>query len=146
MMQAEQLINRMEFHRSVYDTDERNLIMNHAYKQSLFSTPNSPSCSCNAALSSTSVSEPSAWSRYTDTSSLNSSNALSFVRGSKFVPIMRSGGINDGYPQFYDFDVDMSAWEVHTVSELPAMIIGMLAFSCSSCNVLKSVISWVSVS
>jgi hypothetical protein len=31
-VQAEQLINRMEFHRSVYDTDERNLIMNHAYK------------------------------------------------------------------------------------------------------------------
>ena len=31
-VQAEQLINRMEFHRSVYDSDERNLIMNHAYK------------------------------------------------------------------------------------------------------------------
>ena len=32
IMQAEQLINRMEFHRTVYDSDERNLIMNHAYK------------------------------------------------------------------------------------------------------------------
>ena len=31
-VQAEQLINRMEFHRTVYDSDERNLIMNHAYK------------------------------------------------------------------------------------------------------------------
>lgn len=40
----------------------------------------------------------------------------------EFVPIMRSGGLNDGYPQFYDFDVDMSEWEVHTASELPAMM------------------------
>ena len=32
MTQAEQLISRMEFHRSVYDSDERNLIMNHTYK------------------------------------------------------------------------------------------------------------------
>ena len=43
-------------------------------------------------------------------------------RGFEFVPIMRSGGLNDGYPQFYDFDVDMSEWEVHTASELPATV------------------------
>ena len=43
-------------------------------------------------------------------------------RGFEFVPIMRSGGLNDGYPQFYDFDVDMSAWEVHKDSELPVMV------------------------
>ncbi len=35
---------------------------------------------------------------------------------------MRTGGVNDGYPQFYDFDVDMSEWEVHTASELPATV------------------------
>ncbi len=51
-------------------------------------------------------------------------NVLDYLqeRGLEFVPIMRSGGINDGYSQFYDFDVDMSAWEVHTASELPAMM------------------------
>ena len=51
-------------------------------------------------------------------------NVLDYLqeRGLEFVPIMRSGGINDGYPQFYDFDVDMSAWEVHTASELPATV------------------------
>lgn len=51
-------------------------------------------------------------------------NVLDYLqeRGLEFVPIMRSGGINDGYPQFYDFDVDMSAWEVHTASELPVMM------------------------
>lgn len=51
-------------------------------------------------------------------------NVLDYLqeRGLEFVPIMRSGGINDGYPQFYDFDVDMSEWEVHTASELPAMM------------------------
>ncbi len=43
-------------------------------------------------------------------------------KGFEFVPIMRSGGLNDGYPQFYDFDVDMSEWEVHTASELPATV------------------------
>ncbi|MCM1237333.1 MAG: YodL domain-containing protein, partial [Ruminococcus flavefaciens] len=31
-VQAEQLINRMEFHRTAYGSDERDLIMNHAYK------------------------------------------------------------------------------------------------------------------
>lgn len=51
-------------------------------------------------------------------------NVLDYLqeRGLEFVPIMRSGGINDGYPQFYDFDVDMSAWEVHNASELPVMM------------------------
>lgn len=43
-------------------------------------------------------------------------------KGFEFVPIMRSGGLNDGYPQFYDFDMDMSAWEVHTALELPATV------------------------
>ena len=51
-------------------------------------------------------------------------NVLDYLqeRGLEFVPIMRSGGLNDGYPQFYDFDVDMSEWEVHTASELPATV------------------------
>jgi len=51
-------------------------------------------------------------------------NALDYLQenGFEFVPIMRSGGLNDGYPQFYDFDVDMSAWEVHNASELPVMM------------------------
>ncbi|MCM1235795.1 MAG: ArdC-like ssDNA-binding domain-containing protein, partial [Ruminococcus flavefaciens] len=42
-------------------------------------------------------------------------------KGFEFVPIMKSGGVNDGYPQFYDFDVDMTNKEVNSVSELPAM-------------------------
>ncbi|EOS68156.1 hypothetical protein C818_03892 [Lachnospiraceae bacterium MD308] len=51
-------------------------------------------------------------------------NVLDYLqeKGFEFVPIMRSGGLNDGYPQFYDFDVDMSEWEVHTASELPATV------------------------
>ena len=51
-------------------------------------------------------------------------NVLDYLqeRGFEFVPIMRSGGLNDGYPQFYDFDVDMSEWEVHTASGLPATV------------------------
>ena len=32
MKQAEQLINRMEFSGTVFDMEEKNLIMNHAYK------------------------------------------------------------------------------------------------------------------
>lgn len=39
-----------------------------------------------------------------------------------FVPIMRSGGLNDGYLQFYDFDVDVAKKEIHAVSELPAAV------------------------
>ena len=51
-------------------------------------------------------------------------NVLDYLqeKGFEFVPIMRTGGVNDGYPQFYDFDVDMSEWEVHTASELPATV------------------------
>ena len=51
-------------------------------------------------------------------------NVLDYLqeKGFEFVPIMRTGGVNDGYPQFYDFDVDMSGWEVHTASELPATV------------------------
>lgn len=41
-------------------------------------------------------------------------------KGFDHVPIMKSSGLNDGYPQFYDLDVDMAAKEVHTASELPA--------------------------
>ena len=35
-------------------------------------------------------------------------NVLDYLKekGFDFVPIMRSGGLNDGYPQFYDFDMD----------------------------------------
>lgn len=49
-------------------------------------------------------------------------NVLDYLeqKGFDYVPIMKSGGLNDGYPQFYDFDVDMAAREVHTASELPA--------------------------
>ena len=43
-------------------------------------------------------------------------------KGFEFVPIMRSGGLNDGYPQFYDFDVDMAKKEIHAASELPATV------------------------
>lgn len=43
-------------------------------------------------------------------------------KGFEFVPIMRSGGVNDGYPQFYDFDVDMTEKEIHDASELPVML------------------------
>lgn len=43
-------------------------------------------------------------------------------KGFAFVPIMRSGGLNDGYPQFYDFDVDMANKEIHAASELPATV------------------------
>lgn len=43
-------------------------------------------------------------------------------KGFVFVPIMKSGGVNDGYPQFYDFDVNLTDWEVHSASELPAMV------------------------
>ena len=43
-------------------------------------------------------------------------------KGFAFVPIMRSGGLNDGYPQFYDFDVDVAKKEIHAASELPAMV------------------------
>ena len=34
---------------------------------------------------------------------------------------MKSGGVNDGYPQFYDFEVDMGKKEIHAASELPIM-------------------------
>ncbi len=43
-------------------------------------------------------------------------------KGFVFVPIMRSGGLNDGYPQFYDFDVDVAKKEIHAASELPATV------------------------
>lgn len=43
-------------------------------------------------------------------------------KGFAFIPIMKSGGINDGYPQFYDFDVDMTKKEIHAASELPATV------------------------
>lgn len=40
-------------------------------------------------------------------------------KGFAFATVMKSGGFNDGYPQFYDFDVDRTAKEIHTASELP---------------------------
>ena len=43
-------------------------------------------------------------------------------KGFEFVPIMKSVGVNDGYPQFYDFDVDMTEKEIHAASELPATV------------------------
>ncbi|MEY8433628.1 YodL domain-containing protein [Lachnospiraceae bacterium 48-42] len=51
-------------------------------------------------------------------------NALDYLRekGFEFVPIMRSGGLNDGYPQFFDFDMDMSEKELHATLELPVTV------------------------
>ena len=51
-------------------------------------------------------------------------NVLDYLqeKGFDFVPIMRSGGLNDGYPQFYDFDMDMTEKELHITSELPATV------------------------
>ena len=42
-------------------------------------------------------------------------------KGFECVTIMKSGGVNDGYPQFYDFEVDMGKKEIHSASELPIM-------------------------
>lgn len=51
-------------------------------------------------------------------------NVLDFLKekGFDFVPIMRSGGLNDGYPQFYDFDMDLTEKELHIASELPTIM------------------------
>ncbi len=51
-------------------------------------------------------------------------NALDYLRekGFEFVPIMRSGGLNDGYPQFFDYDMDMTEKELYIASELPATV------------------------
>ncbi len=51
-------------------------------------------------------------------------NVLDYLqeRGFEFVPIMRSGGLNDGYPQFYDYDMDMTEKELYIASELPATV------------------------
>ncbi len=43
-------------------------------------------------------------------------------KGFDFVPIMRSGSLNDGYPQFYDFDMDLTEKELHIASEFPATV------------------------
>ncbi|MEH2960214.1 YodL domain-containing protein [Candidatus Merdisoma sp. JLR.KK006] len=50
--------------------------------------------------------------------------ALDYLRekGFEFVPIMRSGGLNDGYPQFFDYDMDMTEKELYIASELPATV------------------------
>ena len=42
-------------------------------------------------------------------------------KGFECVTIMKSGGVNDGYPQFYDFEVDMGKKGIHAASELPIM-------------------------
>lgn len=51
-------------------------------------------------------------------------NALDYLRekGFEFVPIMRSDGLNDGYPQFFDYDMDMTEKELYIASELPATV------------------------
>ena len=51
-------------------------------------------------------------------------NILDYLqeKGFDFVPIMRSGGLNDGYPQFFDFDIDMTEKELYIASELPATV------------------------
>ena len=51
-------------------------------------------------------------------------NALDYLheKGFEFVPIMRSGGLNDGYPQFFDYDMDMTEKELYIASELPAAV------------------------
>ncbi|HBF9366810.1 TPA: DUF4316 domain-containing protein [Clostridioides difficile] len=51
-------------------------------------------------------------------------NALDYLqeKGVEFVPIMRSGGLNDGYPQFFDYDMDMTEKELYIASELPATV------------------------
>lgn len=51
-------------------------------------------------------------------------NVLDYLKekGFDFVPIMRSGGLNDGYPQFYDFDMDLTEKELHIASELPTIV------------------------
>ncbi len=51
-------------------------------------------------------------------------NALDYLqeKGFEFVPIMRSGGLNDGYPQFFDYDMDMTEKELYIASELPATV------------------------
>ena len=51
-------------------------------------------------------------------------NILDYLqeKGFDFVPIMRSGGLNDGYPQFFDFDMDMTEKELYIASELPATV------------------------
>lgn len=42
-------------------------------------------------------------------------------RGAEFIPIMASDGLNDGYPQFYDFEYDADAEEVTAATELSVM-------------------------
>ena len=51
-------------------------------------------------------------------------NVLDYLKekGFDFVPIMRSGGVNDGYPQFFDFDMDLTEKELHIASEFPATV------------------------
>ena len=42
-------------------------------------------------------------------------------RGAEFIPIMASDGLNDGYPQFYDFEYNADAGEITAVTELSVM-------------------------
>ncbi|MBQ2886948.1 MAG: DUF4316 domain-containing protein [Alphaproteobacteria bacterium] len=42
-------------------------------------------------------------------------------RGAEFIPIMSSAGLNDGYPQFYDFAYDTKVQEVMAATELSVM-------------------------
>lgn len=42
-------------------------------------------------------------------------------RGAEFIPIMASDGLNDGYPQFYDFEYNADYEEITAVTELSVM-------------------------
>ena len=42
-------------------------------------------------------------------------------RGAEFIPIMASNGLNEGYPQFYDFEYNADSEEITAATELPAM-------------------------
>ena len=42
-------------------------------------------------------------------------------RGAECIPIMASDGLNDGYPQFYDFEYNADAGEITAVTELSVM-------------------------
>ena len=42
-------------------------------------------------------------------------------RGAEFIPIMASNGLNEGYPQFYDFEYNADSEEITAATELPIM-------------------------
>ena len=42
-------------------------------------------------------------------------------RGAEFIPIIASNGLNEGYPQFYDFEYNADSEEITAATELPVM-------------------------